>query len=100
MPSYHWLDQKKTDLETLPDRIAVQQKLGIPYPAMSKDEIRQKAIEQSVAISQDLKTNGLFVAPESQIVAVIAYLQKLGTFEEVTPPEKAPGAVVPITAQP
>ncbi len=100
MPSYHWLDEKKTDLETLPDRIAAQQWLGVPYPAMSKDEIRQKAIEQSVGISQDLKANGLYVSPENQIVAVIAYLQKLGKFEEVTPPAKVPGTLTPVTAQP
>jgi cytochrome c oxidase cbb3-type subunit I/II len=100
MPSYHFLNDTEADLKTLPARIAVQQKLGVPYPPMSDDEIRQKAIEQSVAIAQELKTNGLYVDPNRQIVALIAYLQKLGKFDEVTPPEHIPGTPVPITAQP
>ncbi|MDB6135312.1 MAG: cytochrome oxidase Cbb3 [Verrucomicrobiales bacterium] len=100
MPSYHWLDTQKTDLASLPRRVAVQLQLGVPYPAMTQDEIRQRAIEQGVGIAQDLRKNGLYVDPESRMVALIAYLQKLGLSEEVTPPERPMGAMVPITAQP
>ena len=100
MPSYHWLETKKTDMESLPQRIAVQQKLGVPFPAMSRDEILQNALEQSVGIAQDLKTNGIYVDADRQIVAVIAYLQKLGKFEELNPPEPIPGTIIPITSQP
>ena len=100
MPSYHWLETKKTDMDSLPQRIAVQQKLGVPFPAMSRDEILQNALEQSVGIAQDLKTNGIYVDADRQIVAVIAYLQKLGKFEELTPPEPIPGTIIPITSQP
>lgn len=100
MPAYQFLDEQPFDINSLPRRIAVQQQLGVPYPPMSNDEIKQKAIEQSVAISQDLKTNKLYVAPEKKIVALIAYLQKLGKFDEVVPPERPAGAVVPITSQP
>ena len=81
MPSYHWMDKKDTDLKSLPKRIAVQRMLGVPYPAWRADEIRQKALDQATEISMDLKNEGAYVAPEKQIIAVIAYLQKLGAFE-------------------
>ncbi len=83
MPSYHWLGEKKTDIKSLPGRIAVQQKLGVPFKAMTRDQIQQLAIEQSVGIAKDLKANGLYVDPESQMVAVIAYLQQLGKFDDL-----------------
>ena len=92
MPSYHWMEKKDTDLKTLPKRIAVQRMLGVPYPAMRADEIRQKALDQATEISNDLKQEGAYVAPEKQIIAVIAYLQKLGEFETLD----NTGAVVPL----
>ena len=70
----------------------MQRTLGVPYPAWRADEIQQKALDQATEISMDLKKEGAYVAPEKQIIAVIAYLQKLGTFEELD----ASGAPVPL----
>ncbi len=83
MPSYHWLETKKADLKALPGKIAVQQRLGVPYPAMSKDEIQQHALDQGVAIAKDLRDRGAYVDPDSEMVAVIAYLQKLGYYRDL-----------------
>lgn len=87
MPNYAWMLDKKTDIKALPAKIAVQQRLGVPYPAMSRDEIQQQAIEQGIAISADLKKAGAFALPDSQMVALIAYLQKVGQSEA---PEERP----------
>jgi cytochrome c oxidase cbb3-type subunit I/II len=98
MPSYHWLEKKKTDLKALPGKIAVQVKLGVPYKAMTKDEIQQSALEQGMTIAKDLKDRGAFVDPESQMVAVIAYLQKLGhyTDQRTGQPFPPPPAAAPV----
>lgn len=87
MPNYAWMLDKKTDIKALPAKIAVQQRLGVPYPAMSRDEIQQQAIEQGITIAADLKKAGAFALPDSQMVALIAYLQKVGQSEA---PEERP----------
>jgi len=92
MPSYPWMAKHKTNLKVLPKKIAVQRRLGVPYPAWRKDEIHALAIEQGMRISRDLKEFGIYIEPDKQIVAVIAYLQKLGKFEKLD--EK--GAPVPV----
>jgi cytochrome c oxidase cbb3-type subunit I/II len=90
MPSYPWLLTKKTDLAALPSKIAVQRQLGVPFPAMTKDEIRDNAIKQGIGIATDLKNNGAFAEADSQIIALIAYLQKVGQFDK---PDPATGKV-------
>ena len=53
---------------------------------MTADEIKDSALKQGIEIATDLKNAGAFAKPNSQIVALIAYLQKVGQFEK--PPEK------------
>jgi len=99
MPSYAWLYEKKTDFKTLPAKIAVQRRLGVPFPAWSKDEIEQQAREQGMAIARSLFEGDAPVGyepmkgaskeelvrhfSESQVVAMIAYVQKLGSYHEI-----------------
>jgi cytochrome c oxidase cbb3-type subunit I/II len=99
MPSYPWLYESKADFKSLPKKIAVQQKIGVPWPAMNKDEIEQNAREQAMEIATNLVQGGVFVdakpnlkgdelrnyLAEQKIVALIAYMQKLGAYREVKP---------------
>ncbi|MCE9518933.1 MAG: cytochrome-c oxidase, cbb3-type subunit I [Verrucomicrobia bacterium] len=96
MPSYSWMLTRKADLAALPSKIAVQRYLGVPFPAMTADDIRDKAIKQGIEIATDLKANGAFAEADSQIVALIAYLQNFGKFEK---PGEAPGKI-PWTNEP
>lgn len=95
MPAYPWFFTDKTDFKSLPSRIAVQQRLGVPYPAMSKDQIEQTAREQALAIAETLKNDAYLpdqpelagdklrnYLAERKIIAIIAYMQKLGTYKE------------------
>jgi cytochrome c oxidase cbb3-type subunit I/II len=100
MPPYPWLYEKKTDFKSLPSKIAVQSRLGVPYPAWTKDEIDQQAREQGMAIARSLfeGTSPVGYEPmkgasteelvrhfsESQVVAMIAYIQKVGTYQVIT----------------
>lgn len=81
MPAYPWLVEKRVNLEALPSRIRVQRLLGVPYPEWSAEEIVASAREQGEAVSRRLREAGHYAEPESQMVALIAYMQKLGAAE-------------------
>ncbi|MEM1294918.1 MAG: cytochrome-c oxidase, cbb3-type subunit I [Verrucomicrobiota bacterium] len=98
MPPYPWLEEQKTDLKALPKKIGVLSKLGVPYPAMTKHEIQQHAIEQGMEIAESMKGDGVLVDHESKMVALIAYLQKLGQSEEPGD-NPAEAAAAELTAQ-
>ena len=83
MPSYPWLSKSNTDVAALPGKIAVQRQLGVPYPQWTAEQINASVEQQSKAIAADLRTGGAYVAPEKEIVALIAYLQHLGTYERI-----------------
>jgi cytochrome c oxidase cbb3-type subunit I/II len=86
MPAYPDMIKRDLSLDTLPTKISVQRTLGVPYPAWTADEIKRNVGEQAALISADLKAAGAFVAPEKEIIAMIAYLQVLGKFETVNRP--------------
>lgn len=106
MPAYPWLFQEKTDFKALPGKIAVQQRLGVPFPIMTPEEIEQHAREQALEIAQGLVNENVVIpadkdgkepaSPEEardhlagkEIVALISYLQKLGSFEPVEKGDK------------
>jgi cytochrome c oxidase cbb3-type subunit I/II len=85
MPNYPWLFSHDTDIGALKNKIDVLRTLGVPYPAWSPAEINTAATDQAKQIARDLRAQQRLVAPEREIVALIAYLQKLGKFEPVTP---------------
>jgi cytochrome c oxidase cbb3-type subunit I/II len=83
MPAYPWLLAKNTDIAALPSKLAVQRTLGVPYPNWTPEQINTRVAAQAKAIATDLRAAGAFVAPEKEIVALIAYLQQLGKSEPV-----------------
>jgi cytochrome c oxidase cbb3-type subunit I/II len=91
MPSYPHLYTEKFDQKTLPRKIAVMVQLGVPYPMMDATEIKTNAIEQGIKIVGELKTQGKDAQPDTKIIAVIAYLQKLGKFDVPKIEEKLQG---------
>jgi len=83
MPSYPWLSTNNTDIAALPSKINVQRMLGVPYGPLSPQQIFDDVNAQAKAISKGLREAGAYVAPEKEIIALIAYLQKLGQSENV-----------------
>ena len=53
--------------------------VGTPYGQISIDSAPSLAKEQAAYIVKDLDANGVQVAEDSEMVALIAYLQRLGT---------------------
>jgi cytochrome c oxidase cbb3-type subunit I/II len=83
MPNYPWLYKNLTDLAALPRKIEVQRMLGVPMKGGTPEEIKKAALAQAEEITADLKTKGIESVPDREIIAVIAYLQKLGKSEPV-----------------
>ncbi len=82
MPAYPWLFEKTTDVKALPSKIDVQRRLGVPYPLdLSEEEIQASVDKQEQEIVARLEAGGRYVDPDKEIVALIAYLQKLGAYE-------------------
>lgn len=79
MPAYPWLFEQTLDTEDTGAKIKAMRRLGVPYAegyeASAKDDLKKQA-EQ---IAQNLKESGIEVKPDKEIVALIAYLQRLGT---------------------
>ena len=95
MPQYPWLFTDKINLPALPSKIAVMRKLGVPYPPMTEKELYDNAEAQARGIAAELSAKkSMTIEPDREIIALIAYLQKLGKSELVgpggKPVEKAP----------
>ncbi|HRJ48058.1 MAG TPA: cytochrome-c oxidase, cbb3-type subunit I [Opitutaceae bacterium] len=85
MPSYAWLSRDNLNVSTLPAKINVQRMLGVPYGPLTPQQIFDQVNEQAKGIANNLRDAGAYVAPEKEIIALIAYLQKLGQSEPVAP---------------
>ena len=83
MPNFQWLLTDPTDLAILPKKIAVMRTLGVPYPPMGDAMVLANARAQAAGIADDLTAAGATVAPDKQVIALIAYLQELGKYEPV-----------------
>jgi cytochrome c oxidase cbb3-type subunit I/II len=54
------------------------QTLGVPYPEGYDELAVDDLLRQAQEITNNLKTSGIEVEPTTQMVAMIAYLHKLG----------------------
>ncbi len=54
-------------------------KLGVPYDKAYPATANHDLMSQAQGISNTLKSDSIKVAPDREIIAVIAYLQRLGT---------------------
>ena len=78
MPKYDWLAEKEVDLEELPAKINAMRTLGVPYEEGFEDKAVDAFMEQANGIAAELKAKGIKVMPNSEMIAIIAYLQRLG----------------------
>jgi len=78
MPPYsHMLDQD-LDLTHTEAKIRAMQTLGVPYPA-GYDKLAKADLEkQAMQIKESLKKDGIEASEKKEIIALIAYLQRLG----------------------
>ncbi len=79
MPSYPWLLDNDIDISSTPAKIRAMITLGVPYPK-GYDKIANKELfVQANSIAASLKKDGIATPPGKEIIALIAYLQRVGT---------------------
>jgi cytochrome c oxidase cbb3-type subunit I/II len=79
MPSYAFLIDDNLDTATTPLKINAMRTLGVPYAADYANKANQDLMLQAKGIADDLQKDGIKVAPTKEIIALIAYMQRLGT---------------------
>ncbi len=78
MPSYGWLFDDDIDDSNLEGKINAMRTLGVPYPKGYEKIARQDLEKQALKIQKELIADGKPVEAKKEILAVIAYLHKLG----------------------
>ena len=79
MPSYSFLIDDNLDTASTPLKINAMRTLGVPYAADYANKANQDLMLQAKGIADDLQKDGIKVAPTKEIIALIAYMQRLGT---------------------
>ncbi|MHC4996252.1 MAG: cbb3-type cytochrome c oxidase subunit II, partial [Planctomycetota bacterium] len=103
MPPYPWLLEKPLDFASIPVRVKAMTALGVPYDEQTVADAGQLAREQARLIAEDIKQQSGGADPrlaplaegttidvdepleETRVIALIAYLQRLGVDIYKTP---------------
>ncbi|MBK9477877.1 MAG: cytochrome-c oxidase, cbb3-type subunit I [Bacteroidetes bacterium] len=78
MPSYEWMLDNELDTSTTAAKIRAMITLGVPYPKDYDKIANADLIKQENEIVENLKRDKIETMPNREIVAMIAYLQRLG----------------------
>lgn len=84
MPAYTWLLTQEMDIETIPNRVNALRAVGVPYADNYEDIAIRDAKFQAERIANGLRENGfstvdgIEITSDKKIIALIAYLQRLG----------------------
>ena len=78
MPQYPWLLEDALDTASTPAKIRAMQKLGVPYPEGYDKIANIDLIKQADEITESLKKDKIETPNDREIIALIAYLQRLG----------------------
>ncbi|CAG1772693.1 cytochrome c oxidase cbb3-type subunit I/II [uncultured bacterium] len=79
MPAYPWLLTDDLDTSTLASKITALRGIGVPYPAGYEQRAPEELRLQAEQIAAELMKSGAPAEPNKEIIALIAYLQRLGT---------------------
>lgn len=78
MPGYGHLERQTTDFGAISGKLAAMQTVGVPYTDAEVSGAAAAARTQATEIARDLAENGANVNADRKIVALVAYLQRLG----------------------
>ena len=98
MPAYPWMREDDMDIENIGAKIRAMQTLGVPYPEDYDKKAKKDLHAQAHLIALDIVNTSNQIAlkgrnkndlikeiEQKDIVAIIAYLQRLGTDVKVKP---------------
>ena len=91
MPAYPWLKTHAVDRSQLFGKISALRTLGVPYKpeASTPGAIQADYDVQSKEIGKALMEKGIKVSDDAEVVALLAYLSRLGLNVETLKPEEA-----------
>ncbi len=78
MPAYKWLTRQSIDKSLTAGKISALRKIGVPYPEDYESIANDDLDKQAQKIVASLKADNIETTPDAEIVALIAYLQRLG----------------------
>ena len=78
MPAYMWLYDQSIDKDLTAGKINALRKIGVPYDEGYEATANEDLEKQSAEIVKSLEADGIEVPDDAEIVALIAYLQRLG----------------------
>jgi cytochrome c oxidase cbb3-type subunit I/II len=79
MPAYPWMIDSSIDTTFTPKLIRAMRTMGVPYEEGFDQIANADLMKQAQGIVDNLKKDNLETHPTSEMVALIAYLQRLGT---------------------
>jgi cytochrome c oxidase cbb3-type subunit I/II len=91
MPAYSWLYDAALDTSHIEGKIITLRRLGVPYPDGYERRAEGDLKTQAEEIAGRLTRGGQSVTSDREIIALIAYLQRLG--RDVSTPPATPPAV-------
>ncbi len=95
MPPFAFLAGRTVNLERTSDKLRALRSVGVPYDAKQIEGASADAAMQGRQIAKNLQEEGVAgIDPRSEIVALVAYLQRLGKQHEDGPPAGAGQALL------
>lgn len=79
MPAYPWMLDDAIDTSSTPAKIRAMQKLGVPYPEGYDRRANADLMKQAEQIKGRLAADKIKTPANREIIAMIAYLQRMGT---------------------
>jgi cytochrome c oxidase cbb3-type subunit I/II len=78
MPAYPFLIDQSTDTASTAAKINAMRSLGVPYEKGYEKFANQELMTQANSIRINLKMEGIEVPANREVIALIAYMQRLG----------------------
>jgi cytochrome c oxidase cbb3-type subunit I/II len=79
MPAYPWLFENSFNTTDMPAKINAMRTLGVPYEEGFENEAVAEMDTQAAAIAKNLDDAKIKIGKDKEIIALIAYLQRMGT---------------------
>ena len=78
MPRYPWLFRRDIDVASTNSKIHAMRMLGVPYEEGYEAKANEDLMAQADKIAATLKTDKIEISSKKEIIALIAYLQRMG----------------------
>lgn len=79
MPAYYWLGTNELDTAQTKAKIGAMRTLGVPYPKGYEKVAMRDLKKQAAEIAGRIKDVDVNAVQTKEVIAIIAYLQRLGT---------------------